>query len=67
MRFVALPATEFDKVLSGYQPGQMKKNQRFEDHLCPRPQGTSLIVVGKNIPFKFIPGPFCLCDRMGQV
>jgi hypothetical protein len=23
MRFVALPATEYDEVLSGYQPGQM--------------------------------------------
>jgi hypothetical protein len=37
MRFVAFPATEYDEVLSGYQPGQ-----HFEDHLCPRPQGTSL-------------------------
>jgi len=44
MRFVAFPATEYDEVFSGYQPGQMVerwKNQRFEDHLCPRPQGTS--------------------------
>jgi hypothetical protein len=39
------------------------KNQRFEDHLRPRPQGTSLIMVGKNILFKFIPGPVCLSDR----
>jgi len=34
-----------DEVLSGYQPGQMVerwKKQRFEDHLCLRPQGTSL-------------------------
>jgi hypothetical protein len=23
MRFVAFPATEYDEVLSGYQPGQM--------------------------------------------
>jgi len=32
--------TLFDEVLSGYQPGQMVEqweNQRFEDHLCPRP------------------------------
>jgi hypothetical protein len=36
----------YDEVLSGYQPGQMverRKNQRYEDHLCPRPQGTSLM------------------------
>jgi hypothetical protein len=42
MRFVAFPATEYDEVFSGYQPGQMverRKNQRLEDHLCPRPQG----------------------------
>jgi hypothetical protein len=52
MRFVAFPATEYDEVLSGYQPGQVVErweNQRFEDHLCPRPQGTSLTMVGKNI------------------
>jgi len=45
LRFVAFLATEYDQVLSGYQPGQMVewwKNQRFEDHLCPHPQGTSL-------------------------
>jgi hypothetical protein len=23
MRFVAFPATEYDEILSGYQPGQM--------------------------------------------
>jgi hypothetical protein len=36
---------DFDEVFSGYQPGQMVErwaNQRFEDHLCPRPQDTSL-------------------------
>jgi hypothetical protein len=36
MSFVAFPATEYDEVLSGYQPGQMVercKNQRFEEHL----------------------------------
>jgi hypothetical protein len=41
MRFVAFPATEYDEVLLGYQPGQMVeqwKNQHFEDHLCPCPQ-----------------------------
>jgi hypothetical protein len=45
VRFVAFPATEYDEVLSGYQPGQMVErwaNQRFKDHLCPCPQGTSL-------------------------
>jgi hypothetical protein len=44
MRFVAFPATEYDEILSGYQPGQMIErwaNQRFEDHLCPRHQGTA--------------------------
>jgi len=64
MRFVAFPATECD-IFSGYQPSQMverRKNQLYEDHLCPRPQGTSLIVVGKNILSKFIPGPVCLRD-----
>jgi len=38
---------EFDEVLSGYKPDQMVKrwkNQHFEDHLCPRPQGTSLTI-----------------------
>jgi hypothetical protein len=46
LRFVAFPATEYGKVFSGYQPGQMVercKNQRFVEHLCPRPQGTSLV------------------------
>jgi hypothetical protein len=41
LRFVAFPATEYDEVPSGYQPGQRVerwKIQRFEDHLCPRPQ-----------------------------
>jgi hypothetical protein len=36
MRFVAFPATEYDEVLSGYQPGQMverRENHRFKDHL----------------------------------
>jgi hypothetical protein len=50
MRFVAFPATAYDEVFSGYQPGQMVerwKNQRFEDHLCPRPQGTSLVMTRK--------------------
>jgi hypothetical protein len=42
---------------------QRWKNQRFEDHLCPLPQGTSLIMVGKNILSKFIPGPVCLHKR----
>jgi hypothetical protein len=79
-RFVAFPATEYDEVFSGYQPGQIVekwKNQHFKDHLCPRPQGTSLIVVGKNILSRFIPGPVSLCHwthppthhvkRLGQV
>jgi hypothetical protein len=33
MRFVAFPATEYDEVLSGYQPGQMVelcRHQRYE-------------------------------------
>jgi hypothetical protein len=45
MRFVTFRATEYDEVFSVYQPGKMVerwKNQRFEDHLCPRPQGTCL-------------------------
>jgi hypothetical protein len=44
MLFDAFPVTEYDEVFLGYQPGQMIerwKNQCFEDHLCPRPQGTS--------------------------
>jgi hypothetical protein len=70
----------YDEVFSGYQLGQMVgqwKNQCFEDHLCPRPQGTSLIVGGKNILSRFIPGPVSLHDglvggfsgikRLGQV
>jgi hypothetical protein len=42
----------YDEVFLGYRLGQMVErweNQRFEDHLCPCPQGTSLIMVGKNI------------------
>jgi hypothetical protein len=57
MRFVAFPATEYDEVLLGYQPGQMVEqweNQCFKDHLCPCPQGTSLTMVGKNILTKYI-------------
>jgi hypothetical protein len=52
MRFVAFPVTEYDEVLLGYQLGQMVeqwKNQRFEDHLCPRPQGTSLIHMNQSL------------------
>jgi hypothetical protein len=48
---------QYDEVLSGYRPGQMVErwaNQRFEDHLCPRPPGTSLTMVGKNILTKYI-------------
>jgi hypothetical protein len=66
MKFVAFLATEYDEVFSGYQPGQMVERwggERFEDHLCPRPQGISLVMVGKNILSKFIPGPACLRDR----
>jgi hypothetical protein len=32
----------YDEVLSGYQPGKVVPfcgDQRFEDHLCLRPQG----------------------------
>jgi hypothetical protein len=32
----------YNEVFSGYQPGevvQFSRDQRFEDHLCPRPQG----------------------------
>jgi hypothetical protein len=35
-------------MFSGYQPRQMvewRKNQRFENHLCPRPQGTEVAAV----------------------
>jgi hypothetical protein len=42
LKFAAFPANEYDEVFLGYQPRQMVerwKNQRFEDHLCPRPQG----------------------------
>jgi hypothetical protein len=44
---VAFPATEYNEVLSGYQPGRMVercKNQRFEDHPCPLPQGEQLLI-----------------------
>jgi hypothetical protein len=68
----------YDEVLSGYQPGQMVErwaNQSFEDHLCPRPQDTSLTMVGKNIltiyiythththTHTHIPGQDCSRDR----
>jgi hypothetical protein len=42
-----------NKIFLGYQPCQVvewQKNQRFEDHLCPRPQGTE--VAGENQPTK---------------
>jgi hypothetical protein len=42
IRFDAFPASEYSEVFSGYQPGevvQFCRDQRFEDHLCPRPQG----------------------------
>jgi hypothetical protein len=44
-------ATLCNKKFSGYQPCQLvkrrKKNQRFEDHLCPRLQGTD--VTGESV------------------
>jgi hypothetical protein len=48
VRFVAFLVTEYDEVFLGYQLGQMVEwweNQCFEDHLCPRPQGASLVMV----------------------
>jgi len=51
MRFVAFPVTEYDEVLLGYQPGQMVEqwaNQRFKDHLCPHPQGTTRLIAQEN-------------------
>jgi hypothetical protein len=41
----AFTATMYNKIFSGYQPLQMvkrRKNQRFEDHIRPRPQGTEV-------------------------
>jgi hypothetical protein len=38
-------ATKYNKIFSGYQPRQLvewRKNQRFEDHFRPRPQGTEV-------------------------
>jgi hypothetical protein len=35
----------YNKIFSGYQPRQMvewRKNQRFEEHLCPRPEDTEV-------------------------
>jgi hypothetical protein len=35
-------AESYNEVFSGYQPGKVVpfcRDQRFEDHLCPRPQG----------------------------
>jgi hypothetical protein len=31
VRFVAFPATEYDEVFSGYQPGQMVERWKTED------------------------------------
>jgi hypothetical protein len=62
LRFVAFPATVYDEVLSGYQPGQMVEpweNQRFEDHLCPRPQGASTA-----LPFDPVDSPRKLHDSI---
>jgi hypothetical protein len=46
VRSGAFPATEYNDVLSGYQRSQVVelwKKQRFEDHLCPRPQGADAV------------------------
>jgi hypothetical protein len=42
IRFDAFPASEYNEVFLGYQLGevvQFSRDQRFEDHLCPRLQG----------------------------
>jgi hypothetical protein len=59
VRFDAFPASVYDEVFSGYQPGKMDKffrDKHFEDHLCPRPQG-NWIELGKvdNPDLLFIP------------
>jgi hypothetical protein len=49
--------TKYNKIFSGYQPRQVavwRKNQRFEDHLRPRPQGTEVSTDGdgpRNVGF----------------
>jgi hypothetical protein len=50
---------EYNKVLSGYQLGRgvewWKKKHRLEDHLCPRPQGADMNMVGDTV------GPVYTC------
>jgi hypothetical protein len=48
VRFDAFSASEYNEVFWGYQLGevvQFSRDQRFEDHLCPRPQGRRIIWV----------------------
>jgi len=69
MSFVAFLATEYDEVLLGYHSGQIVerwKNQRFEDHLCPRPQGTSLIMAKYDIVMSYCISPDSSLSR-GQL
>jgi hypothetical protein len=54
--FGAFTVTKYNKIFSVYQPRQMvkwQKIQHFEDHLCPRPQGTE--VTGVPIRVIYIP------------
>jgi hypothetical protein len=47
----------YNKIFSGYQPRQMvewRKNQRFEDHLRSRPQGTKVAGVPIRVIYIYI-------------
>jgi hypothetical protein len=51
----------FNKIFSGYQPHQMvkrRKHQRFEDHLCPCPQGTEVAGVPICVIYILAPAPY---------
>jgi hypothetical protein len=49
-------ATKYNKIFSSYQQRQLvewQKNQHFEDHLHPHPQGTEL--AGDPIRVRYVP------------
>jgi hypothetical protein len=53
LRFVTFPATEYHEIFSGYQPGGVGWGGNIQGvfgHLCPRPQGTSLVAPLNHLP-----------------
>jgi hypothetical protein len=58
----------YDEVLSGYQPGKVVpfcKDQRFEDHLCLRPQGRWVEVYMVDNPIIVLYTTICNSSERG--